>query len=146
MLIKYINRFQTLIIKTIMVMMVIVILSSMLEIIWIVFTDFLTPPYLLIGVDQILDIFALFFLIIIGIELLETVKMIIIESSMNVDVIILVGITAVVRKILIVDLKNTDPLFLVGMGILIVALAGTYYLVVNSKKDFKCQLDMDDEH
>ena len=61
MLIKYINRFQTLIIKTIMVMMVIVILSSMLEIIWIVFTDFLTPPYLLIGVDQILDIFALFF-------------------------------------------------------------------------------------
>ncbi|ETA68715.1 phosphate-starvation-inducible PsiE family protein [Methanolobus tindarius DSM 2278] len=146
MLIRYINKFQKSIIKIIMVMMVFVILSSMLEITWILVTDFLTPPYLLIGVDQILDIFALFFLVIIGIELLETVKMIIIESSMNVDVIILVGITAIVRKILIIDLKNTDPLFLVGMGILIVALAGTYYLVVNSEKDFKCQLNVDDEH
>jgi uncharacterized membrane protein (DUF373 family) len=71
--------------------------------------------------------------------------MIIMESSMNVDVIILVGITAIVRKILIIDLKNTDPLFLVGMGILIIALAGTYYLVVVSKKEFKCKLDLDDE-
>jgi hypothetical protein len=32
------------------------------------------------------------------------------------------------------------------MGILIVALAGTYYLVVNSEKDFKCQLNVDDEN
>lgn len=144
LLIRYINKFQTIIIKIIMVMMVFVILSAMLEIGWLLITDISNPPYFIIGVDKILDVFALFFLVIIGIELLETVKMIIIESSMNVDVIILVGITAVVRKILIVDLKNTDPLFLIGMGVLIIALAGTYYLVVNSEKEFKCQLG-DDE-
>ncbi|WP_321430556.1 phosphate-starvation-inducible PsiE family protein [uncultured Methanolobus sp.] len=145
LLIKYINKFQTIIIKIVMLMMAFVILSAMLEITWLLVTDISTPPYFLIGVDEILDVFALFFLVIIGIELLETVKMIIMESSMNVDVIILVGITAIVRKILIIDLKNTDPLFLVGMGILIIALAGTYYLVVVSKKDFKCKLDIDDE-
>jgi uncharacterized membrane protein (DUF373 family) len=128
-----------------MLMMAFVILSAMLEITWLLVTDISTPPYFMIGVDEILDVFALFFLVIIGIELLETVKMIIMESSMNVDVIILVGITAIVRKILIIDLKNTDPLFLVGMGILIIALAGTYYLVVVSKKEFKCKLDLDDE-
>jgi uncharacterized membrane protein (DUF373 family) len=145
LLIKYINKFQTVIIKIIMLMMAFVILSAMLEITWLLVTDISTPPYFMIGVDEILDVFALFFLVIIGIELLETVKMIIMESSMNVDVIILVGITAIVRKILIIDLKNTDPLFLVGMGILIIALAGTYYLVVVSKKEFKCKLDLDDE-
>jgi uncharacterized membrane protein (DUF373 family) len=145
LLIKYINKFQTVIIKIIMLMMAFVILSAMLEITWLLVTDISTPPYFMIGVDEILDVFALFFLVIIGIELLETVKMIIMESSMNVDVIILVGITAIVRKILIIDLKNTDPLFLIGMGILIIALAGTYYLVVVSKKEFKCKLDLDDE-
>lgn len=145
MVIKHINRFQTYVIKVIMVMMALVILSSMLEIGWILFVDLLTPPYLLIGVEKILDVFGLFFIVIIGIELLETVKMIILESSMNVDVIILVGITAIVRKIILIDLKKTEPLFLIGMGIVIIALAGTYYLVVHSEKEFKCQLDIDDE-
>ncbi|SFM83415.1 phosphate-starvation-inducible PsiE family protein [Methanolobus profundi] len=145
LIIKYINIFQTLVIKAIIVMMALVILSATIEIAWIVLVDMVTPPYLLIGVEQILDVFGLFFLVIIGIELLETVKMIIVESSMNVDVIILVGVTAVVRKVMIIDIKNTDPLFLMGMGILIIALAATYYLVTASEKEFKCTLDYHDE-
>lgn len=142
---KYINLFQKVIIIAIILMMAVVIFSSTMEIGWIVFKEMLTPPFFLLGVEQVLDIFALFFLVIIGIELLETVKMIIIESSMNVDVIILVGVTAVVRKVMIIDLKETNPLFLVGMGVLIVALAATYYLVSTSEKEFKCKLDLDDE-
>ncbi|WP_340820588.1 phosphate-starvation-inducible PsiE family protein [Methanolobus sp. WCC4] len=141
MIIKYINMFQTVVIKAIIVMMALVILSATLEIGWIVVLDMVTPPYFVIGVEQILDVFGLFFLVIIGIELLETVKMIIMESSMNVDVIILVGITAVVRKVMIIDIKSTDPIFLMGMGVLIVALAATYYLVTSSEKEFKCTLD-----
>ncbi len=115
-------------------MMALVILSSALGIGWIVLRDMLTWPYFFIGVEQVRDIFALFFLVIIGIELLETVKMIIMESSMNVNVIILVGVTAVVRKVMIFDLTDTNPLFFVGMGVLIIALAATYYLVSTSGK------------
>ncbi|WMW21176.1 phosphate-starvation-inducible PsiE family protein [Methanolobus mangrovi] len=141
MIIKYINEFQKVIIKIVIVMMAFVILSATLEIGWIVFKDLFTPPLFLIGVEQILDVFGLFFLVIIGIELLETVKMIITESSMNVDVIILVGVTAIVRKVMIIDIKNTAPLFLIGLGTLILALAATYYLINSSEKEFKCTLD-----
>lgn len=144
-IIKYINRFQTIIIKAVIVMMALVILSATLEIGWIVIRDMLNPPVFLIGVDQILDVFGLFFLVIIGIELLETVKMIIVESSMNVDVIILVGVTAIVRKVMIIDIKNTDPFFLMGLGVLIIALAAAYYLISSSEKEFKCTLDYKDE-
>ncbi len=144
-IIKYINKFQTLIIKAVIVMMAFVILSATLEIGWIVFKDLLTPPLFLIGVEQILDVFGLFFLVIIGIELLETVKMIITESSMNVDVIILVGVTAIVRKVMIIDIKNTAPMFLMGMGVLILALAATYHLITSSEKEFKCTLNDENE-
>lgn len=126
-------------------MMAFVILSATLEIGWIVFKDLLTPPLFLIGVEQILDVFGLFFLVIIGIELLETVKMIITESSMNVDVIILVGVTAIVRKVMIIDIKNTAPMFLMGMGVLILALAATYHLITSSEKEFKCTLNDENE-
>lgn len=145
MIIKYVNMFQTLVVKVVIVMMALVILSAILEIGWILAVELLNPPVLLVGVDEILDMFGLFFLVIIGIELLETVKMIIIESSMNVDVIILVGVTAVIRKVVILDIKNTDPFFLMGMGVLIVALAATYYLITSSEKEFKCSLDFNDE-
>jgi uncharacterized membrane protein (DUF373 family) len=79
------------------------IVSVTIETAWTILHDLAIPPYLLLDVNRILDIFGLFFIIIIGIELLGTIEMIIEESIMNVDVIILVGITAIVRKILIID-------------------------------------------
>lgn len=145
-IIKYTNIFQKIIIKIVIVMMAVAILSATLEIGWILAVDLVSPPILFIGVEQILDVLSLFFLVIIGIELLETVKMIIVESSMNVDVIILVGVTAIVRKVMIIDIKKTEPMFLVGLGVLIVALAATYYLIANSEKEFKCSLDIDEEN
>jgi uncharacterized membrane protein (DUF373 family) len=96
---KYVSGFQKLIIKAIILMMIVVILSSTLEIGWIILSDLIEPPALFLNVEKVLDIFGLFFLVLIGIELLETIKMIINESTLNVDVIILVGITAIVRKV-----------------------------------------------
>jgi uncharacterized membrane protein (DUF373 family) len=139
-MIKYVNIFQTLIIKSIIVMMVIVILSSTLEVGWIILHELIAPPVIFLNVEKVLDIFGLFFLVLIGIELLETIKMIITESTMDVGVIILVGITAIVRKVIIIDLKTTAPLFLMGLGVLVLALAGAYYLINISGKEFKCEL------
>ena len=127
---RYVSGFQKLIIKAIILMMMVVILSSTLEIGWIILKDLIEPPVVFLNVEKVLDIFGLFFLVLIGIELLETIKMIINESTLNVDVIILVGITAIVRKVMIIDLKTTPPLFLVGMGVLVIALAGAYYLLL----------------
>jgi uncharacterized membrane protein (DUF373 family) len=138
---KQINKFQKLVVWSIIWMMVVVIFSTTVEIGWIIVRSLSTPPYFLFQVDKVLDIFGLFFIVIIGIELLETIKMILDESMMNVGVMILVGLTALVRKILIIDIKETSPLFLVGMGLLIVALSGAYYLVVLSGNNFKCTLN-----
>ncbi|MDN5310302.1 MAG: hypothetical protein PWP14_1696 [Methanolobus sp.] len=138
---KYVNHFQRIIVWAVILMMVLVIVSATIEIAWTILHDLATPPYLLLDVNRVLDIFGLFFIVIIGIELLETIKMIIEESIMNVDVIILVGITAIVRKILIIDIKETSPYFLIGMGVLILALAATYYLVIISGKSFKCSVE-----
>lgn len=121
-------------------MMVVVILSSTLEVGWIILRGLIAPPVFFLDVETVLDIFGLFFLVIIGIELLETIKMIITESTMNVGVIILVGITAIVRKVIIIDLKTTAPLFLMGLGVLVLSLAGAYYLINISGKEFKCEL------
>lgn len=140
-MLKHVNRFQKVIIWSVVWMMVIVIFGTTLEVGWIIINSILTPPYLLFDVDMVLDIFGLFFIIIIGIELLETVKMILDESMMNVGAIILVGLTALVRKILILDIKTTPPLFLVGLAVLIISLSAAYYLVAISGKNFTCTLN-----
>lgn len=140
-MIKYINKFQKVVIWSVIWMMVLVIMGTTLEVGWIIVSNLASAPYLLFEVENVLDIFGLFFIIIIGIELLETIKMILDESMMNVGIIILVGLTAIVRKILIIDIKTTSPLFLVGMGVLIVTLAAAYYLVVLSGNNFKCSLN-----
>lgn len=83
----------------------------------------------IINMDDILHIFGMFFNVLIGLELFETVKLYLKESNFHAEIIILVGLIAVARKVIILDYEHTDPLKLIGIALLIATLSGGYYLL-----------------
>ena len=58
-------------IQALMVMMAIVLLLATIDLGWLIIKDIINPPYFLLSVGQLLEIFGLFMLVVIGIELLE---------------------------------------------------------------------------
>ncbi len=52
-------------------MMIVVIFLTTIELAWIIIQDIITPPIIFLEIDQFLEIFGFFLLILIGIELLE---------------------------------------------------------------------------
>jgi len=98
------------------------------------------PPYFLLDVNELLDIFGLFMLVVIGIELLETImKTYITQGQPHYEVVLSVAIIAIARKVIILDLKEVDSLSLIGIASIIIALTVGYFLMKRSRSYDKAE-------
>ncbi len=98
------------------------------------FSTLESVPPVLFSIEQLLDIFGLFMLVLIGVELLETVmKTYMTPGKSHYEVVLAVAIIAISRKVIILDLKEIDPIGLLGMASIIVALTLGYFLMKRAK-------------
>lgn len=133
MLFTILKKYKKVMIQSLMVMMAFVLGLATLDLGWIIIKDITTPPYLLLSVDQLLEIFGLFMLVIIGIELLETImKTYITQDQPHYEVVVSVAIIAIARKVIILDVKEIDSLSLIGIASIIIALTVGYFLMKKS--------------
>jgi len=126
---KYLEKVERLVVSSLLVMMVSVVFLSTVELGWIIIKDIITPPVFLLDINELLDIFGMFLLVLIGVELLETVKMYLNEKKVHVEVVFTVAMIAIARKVIILDVKELSSLTLIGIGAIIIALSSGYYLI-----------------
>ncbi len=85
---------------------------------------------------------GLFMLVVIGIELLETImKTYITQGQPHYEVVLSVAIIAISRKVIILDLKEVDSLILIGIASIVVALTVGYFLMKRSQSQDKIRAD-----
>lgn len=133
-MIQYLKQFERFIVAALIVMMVVVILLSVGELGWILVRDVISPPVLILEIDELLELFGFFLLVLIGIELLETIKNYYTEGKIELTVIFTVALIALARKIIILEPDKYDPMTLVGMGIMILALVSGYWVTVTLRR------------
>ena len=73
-------------------------------------------------------------MVLIGIELLETVKKYYTKGRVELDSVIAIALIALSRKIITIDPKEYDPLTLVGMAAIILALVAGYYVIKKTNR------------
>jgi len=132
---KYLEKGERVIVLSLLVMMVAVVFLSTVELGWIITKDIITPPVFLLDIDELLDIFGIFLLVLIGVELLETVKMYLTQKTVHVEVVFTVAMIAIARKVIILDIKEVPSLTLIGIGTIIVALSAGYYLITRKRNN-----------
>jgi uncharacterized membrane protein (DUF373 family) len=136
-MLELVNKFERGVYYALMIMLAAVIFLGVIELVVILITATVADlSYRLVN-HEILEIFGYFLLILIGIELLETMKAYLIKNEIHVEIIILVAIIAVARKIILLDpfVEGSEMLNSAGMialGVVIIALAASYYLVKKS--------------
>ena len=112
-----------------LVLLGIVVIAAVAEVAYEIVTDLIQPPGFFLGVTELIDIFGLFLIVLIGLELMTTIHFYLTDNSIHVEMMFLVALTAVTRKIVILDYAKTDSLLVFGMGFLILALSGGYFLI-----------------
>ena len=129
-----IKKFQKSIVLVLVALMAVVLFLSTIELAWIIIKDIMTPPILLLEIDELLELFGLFMLVLIGLELLDTIaKTYMNESANHAQIVMSVAIIAIARKVIILDVKDLSGLDLIGIAAIILALSIGYYLI--KKKD-----------
>ena len=137
---KYTKSFERVIIFALMLMMAVVVLLATIELGRDIVKDIAAPPPLLIDINDLLEIFGLFLLIMIGIELLETIKSFVLDNVFRGEGVLLVAIIAISRKVNILDINSLPSLTLLGIAAIIIALTAGYYLVRRTHKETQCNL------
>lgn len=137
MLLTVFGRVKTVIIGTMIVLMTLVVVFSIIDLAYILYRDLLSPPTLLLDIDEMKELFGLFLLVLIGLELVESMQTYLTEHAIRaeVEVILLIAMIAVARKVIIMDFDKTSFQALLGIAAMIVALAGGYYLLRRTKKE-----------
>ena len=130
---KYLEKIEKVIFLSLLVMMVAVVLLSTIELGLLIIKDISTPPIFILEIDELLDIFGMFLLVLIGVELLETVKMYLTKKTVHVEIVFTVAMIAIARKVIILDVKELSSLTLVGIGTIIIALSAGYYFLKTRK-------------
>ena len=81
----YLKCLERVVVVALIVMMSLVVYPSTRELGWIIILDLITPPILLPQISELLDIFGFFLLILIGIELLETLQAYLVDHMGHVE-------------------------------------------------------------
>ena len=128
-LVDHVKRFEHVVTRVLIVMMGFVIVLAVIDLVWILIKDLLSPPFALLDIGELLDVFGLFLLVLIGIELLETLKAYVRERVIRAEVVILVAVIALARKIVTLDVKDVSSASLAGIAAIFIALGLTYFLI-----------------
>jgi len=121
--------FERTVILGLIAMMALVVFISTIELVVIIVIDILKPPAYWLGIEQLFEIFGFFLLLLIGVELLETIKAYLSEQVVHSEVVLEVALIAIARKVITLDLKAYDSLTLIGIAAMILAIAGAFFLM-----------------
>ena len=126
---KILKNFEEMIVVSLLALMMLAVLVSTVELAIIIFQQLMKPPVFLLNIEELIEIFGFFLMVLIGLELLESIKAYLQEDRIHAEVVFLVALVAVSRKVIILDYKETPLEMLYGMSALIVALGIGYFLV-----------------
>jgi uncharacterized membrane protein (DUF373 family) len=123
------KKIERIVVSALLIMMVITVVLATIEVGWILIKDITTEPIFLLEVQELLDIFGLFLLVLIGVELMETLKVYLTERAIHVEVVFTVALIAVGRKVIILDVKEMSGQTLLAIAAIIVAMSFGYFLL-----------------
>ena len=129
------KRFEQVVVVSLIAMMAIVILVATAELALIIYKDLSAPPYFIIEIDGLLQIFGFFLLILIGVELLETIKAYLEEHVIHVEIVLEVALIAIARKVIVLELKDYSGITLMAVAALVTSLAIAFYLVKRGRQE-----------
>jgi len=95
--------------------------------------DIASAPLFFPGVSKLLEVFGQFLLVVIGIELLETMRAFASEGVVRVEVVLTVAMIALARKIIVLELAEVSSVALLGVAALVAALSLAYQVFVKGR-------------
>lgn len=126
---EVVKTIEKYIIKTLIGLMSLLLIIATFQLGYQVVISIIQSEVFILDLDVLMDLFGVFLLVLIGIELLDTIKVYFKKHEIHVEVVMLVAIIAIARKIILMDYSKYTGLEVIGIAATVIALAFGYYLI-----------------
>ncbi|HQH41276.1 MAG TPA: phosphate-starvation-inducible PsiE family protein [Bacteroidales bacterium] len=131
---KALKIFEKAIIFILLGIMMVVISLSLIDLIYHLIQLILASDFLVLGIDELFNLFGFILLLLISLELLQTVKMYLNEKVVHTEIVLEVAMIALARKIIITDFEKVNSLNTLSVAAILLVLAVAYFLQKTSRK------------
>jgi uncharacterized membrane protein (DUF373 family) len=131
---KAVAIFERVIVCVLIVLLMAVIVVSTIELGRLLYGDLWSRRGRLLDVEEMFALFGFFLLVLIGLELLTTLKTYIREGVVQVEVVLEVALIAIAQKIIILDTSRAGGATLLGLATMIITLATAFWLMRAARK------------
>ncbi|MGR8930847.1 MAG: phosphate-starvation-inducible PsiE family protein [Gammaproteobacteria bacterium] len=116
-------------VRMLAVLMTLVILWGVANVVYVLYQKLMTPPFLLLTVNDILAVFGSFLAVLIAIEIFINITVYIKHDALPIKMVIATALMAIARKVIMLDFNELDWPYIVAIASVIVALGLAYWLI-----------------
>lgn len=121
-------------VKFLSCLMVLVIIWGTIDVLFVMYETVIEEPMFLIGVNEMFTLFSSFMVVLIAIEIFINIRLYLGTSVLPVQLVIATALMAIARKVIVLDVEAVDAQYLAAMGLVILALGLTYWLLARKSK------------
>jgi uncharacterized membrane protein (DUF373 family) len=129
----FIKGFERAVAFALLVLLAVVVTLATAELTGLVARDLRLATHALLDSEQMLELFGSFLLVLVGMELLTSLKEYVRHGAVQAEVVLEVALIALAQRVIIMNAR-VNPLEQVGLAALIVALACAFWLVRTARR------------
>ncbi len=142
---KYLHFFIKLALRVLAVLMCVVIVWSVVDVCYILYTKIWEEPKYLLNINDMFATFGAFLAVVIGIEIFVNIVFYLKENVIHVKLVVATALMAVSRKIIVMDYEYIEPAYVLASAASIFALGITYRLVTEKHLNINEELASSNE-
>ncbi len=127
--IDFLHKIIRMAVKVLAMLMVLVIVWGIGDVIYVLYQRLLSPPFMLLNINDILATFGAFLAVLIAIEIFINITLYLKSNVIPVRLVVATALMAISRKVIIFDFKEITPLFVLSTAAVVLALGITYWLI-----------------
>jgi uncharacterized membrane protein (DUF373 family) len=116
-------------IRILALLMVAVILWGVGDVIYIIYDRLVSPPFLLLNINDIFYTFGAFMAVLIAVEIFINIRLYLGTNVFPVQLVVATALMAIARKVIVLDFEAITPMYLLGIAATTLALGITYWLL-----------------
>jgi uncharacterized membrane protein (DUF373 family) len=132
---KYFSLLKKSSILLTMVMTTFVLVAVLLLLAYDVYDLFFGGNFIIESKAEVLELLGLFLLVVVILEIMETMWLYATKDEIHVEAVVLIAITAISRELIVFNYDHLPGALLAGAGVLIASLATAYYLILRAHRE-----------
>lgn len=134
-LIAFLHKAIRVAVKALAILMVLVIFWGVIDVVYVLYTNLIASPFMLLSISDIFKTFAAFLAVLIAVEIFQNIVLYLRTDVIPIKLVVATALMAIARKVIIIDFNVISAMYIFATAAVVLALGITYYLISHCHKE-----------